>query len=83
VKAHLKRGISLAPGMEIGYVVKDASRWEVEPERWASKFDAGYYGKLLGRRGRMLDSFRSGLKRRYRLVSDPVFTTRIARHGFS
>ncbi len=47
VKAHLKRGISLAPGMEIGYVVKDAGRWEVEAERWASGFDAGYYRKLL------------------------------------
>ncbi len=31
VQAHLKRGVALAPGMEIGYVVKDA----------------GYYGKLL------------------------------------
>lgn len=47
VKAHLKRGILLAPGMEIGYVVKDAGRWEVEPERMASGFDAGHYGKLL------------------------------------
>ena len=37
----------LAPGMEIGYVVKDAGRWEVEPERTAAEFDAGYYGKLL------------------------------------
>jgi len=34
-------------GMQIGYVVKDAGRWDVEPERWASEFDAGYYGKLL------------------------------------
>ncbi len=47
VEAHQKQGIFLAPGMEIGYVVKDAKRWEVEPERTASKFDAGYYGKLL------------------------------------
>jgi DNA polymerase elongation subunit (family B) len=47
VKPHLKQGIPLAPGMEIGYVVKDAGRWEVEPERMASGFDAGYYGKLL------------------------------------
>jgi hypothetical protein len=47
VQVHLKRGISLAPGMEIGYVVKDAGRWEVEPVRWASEFDAGYYRKLL------------------------------------
>ncbi|VVB68980.1 DNA polymerase 1 [uncultured archaeon] len=47
VKAHLKQGIPLAPGVEISYVVKDAGRWEVEPERTASGFDAGYYGKLL------------------------------------
>jgi hypothetical protein len=37
----------LAPGMEIGYVVKDAKKWEVEPERTVSEFDIGYYGKLL------------------------------------
>jgi DNA polymerase I len=47
VQAHLKQGISLAPGMEICYVVKDAKKWEVEPERTASEFDIGYYGKLL------------------------------------
>jgi hypothetical protein len=34
-------------GQEIGYVVKDAKRWEVEPDRTASEFDAGYYRKLL------------------------------------
>ncbi len=47
VQAHLKQGIALAPGMEIGYVVKDAKKWEVAPERTASEFDIGYYGKLL------------------------------------
>jgi len=47
VQAHVKQGISLAPGMEIGYVVKDAKKWEVDPERTAAEFDAGYYGKLL------------------------------------
>jgi DNA polymerase I len=47
VKAHLERGMSLAPGMEIGYVVRDACRWEVEMEREAARFDAGYYGKLM------------------------------------
>lgn len=47
VQAHLKQGIPLAPGMEIGYMVKYAKKWEVEPERTASEFDAGYYGKLL------------------------------------
>jgi len=47
VKAYLKRGLPLAPGMEIGYVVKDARKWEVDTERNASEFDAGYYRKLL------------------------------------
>lgn len=47
VQAYVKQGIALAPGMEIGYVVKDAKRWEVDPERTASEFDTGYYGKLL------------------------------------
>ncbi len=47
VQAHMKQGLPLAPGMEIGYVVKDALKWEVDPERTASEFDAGYYGGLL------------------------------------
>lgn len=47
VKEHLKRGISLTPGMEIGYVVRDASRWEVDPERTAEEFDIEFYSKLL------------------------------------
>jgi hypothetical protein len=33
--------------MEIGYVVKDAKKWEVEPERTASEFDARYYRGLM------------------------------------
>jgi DNA polymerase, archaea type len=47
VQAHLRHGIPLAPGMEIGYVVRDAKKWEADPERTARGFDAGYYGKLL------------------------------------
>ena len=47
VQAHLKQGIKLAPGMEMGYVVKDAKKWDVDPERTASEFDAVYYEKLL------------------------------------
>ena len=39
--------ITLAPGMEIGYVIRDAHKWEVDPERTASKFDATYYRGLL------------------------------------
>jgi len=37
----------LVLGVEIGYVVRDAAKWEGDTERDASKFDAGYYGKLL------------------------------------
>jgi DNA polymerase I len=47
VKAHMMHGLPLAPGMEIAYVVKDAKKWEVDPARTASEFDAGYYGGLL------------------------------------
>jgi len=47
VQAHIKHGLPLAPGMEIGYVIKDARKWEVDPERTASEFDAVYYRGLL------------------------------------
>ena len=43
----MKQGLPLAPEMQIGYVVKDAHKWDVDPERTASKFDAGYYIGLL------------------------------------
>ena len=33
VQAHMKQGIPLAPGMEIGYVIRDARKWEVDPKR--------------------------------------------------
>ena len=47
MKAYQKRRLPLATGMEIGYVVTDAGKWEVDIERDASEFDAGYYRKLL------------------------------------
>jgi DNA polymerase I len=47
VKEYHKRGFSLSPGMEIGYVVTDAAKWQVDTERDASEFDSGYYRKLL------------------------------------
>lgn len=47
VQAYRRRGITLAPGMKIGYVVKDAASWQVDLERDAAKFDAAYYGGLL------------------------------------
>lgn len=31
--------------MEIGYVVTDAAKWQVDTERDASEFDAMYYRK--------------------------------------
>jgi hypothetical protein len=33
--------------MQIGYVVRDAKKWQADTERDAAEFDAGYYGKLL------------------------------------
>jgi hypothetical protein len=51
VKAYLKQGIFLAPGIEIGYVVKNSKTWEVEVERIAMEFDAVYYGNLLEKDG--------------------------------
>ena len=48
----MKQCIPLAPGMEIGYVLMDARKWEGDPERTASKFDALYYRGLLKRLGR-------------------------------
>lgn len=36
-----------APGMEVGYVVADARRWEVDLVEEASEYDAEYYSKLL------------------------------------
>ncbi|MGD0954945.1 MAG: hypothetical protein ABR985_21600 [Methanotrichaceae archaeon] len=49
VQAHMKQDIPLAPGMEIGYVIRDARTWVVDPERKAIKFDATYYRGLLGK----------------------------------
>ena len=40
-------GAPLAPGMEIGYVVRDASRWLVQVEGEATEFDVPYYVNLL------------------------------------
>ena len=47
VQAHIKQGIPIVAGMEIGNVIRDAKKWEVDPERTASKFDATYYRGLL------------------------------------
>jgi DNA polymerase I len=47
VSAHAKMGIDLAPGMVMSYVVRDAGRWEVDPEGCAAEYDGAYYKKLL------------------------------------
>ena len=47
VVAYQEQGLSLALGMEIGYMIRDDKKWEVDTERYASEFDTGYYGKLL------------------------------------
>jgi hypothetical protein len=33
--------------MEIGYVIRDARKWQVDPKRTASKFRCCYYRGLL------------------------------------
>jgi DNA polymerase I len=47
VQAYIKKGLPLAQGMELAYVVKKAKKWEVDPARKALEFDADYYGGLL------------------------------------
>jgi DNA polymerase I len=47
VQAYRERGIGVAPGMKITYVVKDAKKYLVEPEWDASVVDAAYYRGLL------------------------------------
>jgi DNA polymerase, archaea type len=49
LKAYQRRGFSLAPGMQICYVVRNAAKWEVDTEIDVSGFDAGYYGNCLTR----------------------------------
>lgn len=47
VQAYKNRGIEIAPGMKIGYVVKDARRFVVDTEWDATTFDVPYYHTLL------------------------------------
>lgn len=49
VKELRRQGISISPGEEIGYVVRDANTWEVtvDARGKATEFDASYYGRLL------------------------------------
>jgi DNA polymerase I len=47
IAAYRRKGVKVSPGMTVGYVVRDASRWDVDTEWDASEFDLDYYGKLL------------------------------------
>ena len=47
VQAYRKRGIGIAPGMKIRYVVRDARRYQVDTEWDAAVFDLHYYHNLL------------------------------------
>jgi DNA polymerase I len=47
VAACAAAGIDLSPGMEVSYVVTDARTWTVELDWNATRFDQGYYKKLL------------------------------------
>ena len=47
VQAYRDRGIEIAPGMKIGYVVGDARTYSVDTEWDAAVFDLPYYHNLL------------------------------------
>lgn len=49
VRACRDAGISVSPGMEIGYVIRDARTWKVELAWEATGFDVVYYRTLLDR----------------------------------
>ncbi len=51
VQAYRDRGIEIAPGMKIGYVVRDARRYAVDTEWDAATFDLPYYHALLEKAG--------------------------------
>jgi DNA polymerase, archaea type len=47
VQTYRDRGIEIAPGMKIGYVIRDARSYSVDTEWDAAVFDSHYYHKLL------------------------------------
>ena len=47
VQVYRDRGIEIAPGMKIGYIVRDARRYSVGTEWDAADFDLSYYHTLL------------------------------------
>jgi len=49
IAAFRRKGVKVSPGMTVGYVVRDADRWDVATEWDASEFDLDYYGKLINK----------------------------------
>jgi DNA polymerase I len=47
VESYRRTGIDISPGMEIGYVVRDAGTWNVSPAWDAGSIDRKYYQALL------------------------------------
>ncbi len=47
VQVYRDRGIEIAPGMKIGYIVRDARKYSVGTEWDAADFDLSYYHTLL------------------------------------
>jgi len=47
VRMYRDRGIAVAAGMEVGYVVRDAAKWLVDPIPDAAEYDLRYYRNLL------------------------------------
>ena len=47
VQAYRDRGIEIAPGMKIGYVVRDARTYSVDTEWDAAVFDLTHYHNLM------------------------------------
>lgn len=68
VQAYRDRGIEIAPGMKIGYIVRDARRYAVDTEWDAAIFDLPYYHSLLEKASEEIAfAFRTPL-----LSGDPV-----------
>jgi DNA polymerase I len=49
VQAYWECGMEIAPGAQIGYVVRDARHYSVDPEWYATSYDCAYYGALLAK----------------------------------
>lgn len=47
VQAYCDAGVEVAPGMKISYIVRDARRYQVDPDWAAGTFDIPYYRSLM------------------------------------